>query len=538
MQTSLFEHNSNLINLKEASEWASQFTGKNISVSNISYLLQYGRIRKFSNNSRVLIDLSELKEYFENNSFEHISKQEKKNGINWHLSFNQYKESERTKHVHRIHPYKGKFIPQLVEYFLDQHKDAFKNQSFFKPNDIVLDPFCGSGTTLVQANELGINAIGLDISEFNVLISNVKVREHNFPLLEEVLNDLTNKLLEYIHKKNNVIFDENLQNELSKFNNQFFPSPEYKIKIREGKINEKEYSDLQEKKFNEIYSNLIIKYNIQIKNDNDKTFLNQWFVKPVVNEIQFLAYLIDKVKDKDIRDVVSVILSRTTRSCRATTHADLGTLKKPVFQPYYCKKHGKICKPVFSIKDWWLIYSKDTIKRLKEFHKIRTNTYQLSLVGDSRKIDLFDTIYKIDKNIFDLLKTKKIDGIFTSPPYVGLIDYHEQHAYSYEILGLKRYDELEIGSLRKGQNKNAQKKYVDDIASVLINSKKYLKDEANIFLVANDKYNLYPQIAEKSGLKIINTYKRPVLNRVEKDRDNLYLETIFHLITTYNEIKK
>ena len=29
------------------------------------------------------------------------------------------KEAETTKHVHRLHPYKGKFIPQLVEYFLD-----------------------------------------------------------------------------------------------------------------------------------------------------------------------------------------------------------------------------------------------------------------------------------------------------------------------------------------------------------------------------------------------------------------------------------
>ena len=28
------------------------------------------------------------------------------------------------------------------------------------------------------------------------------------------------------------------------------------------------------------------------------------------------------------------------------------------------------------------------------------------------------------------------DGVFTSPPYPGLIDYHEQHRYAYELLGL------------------------------------------------------------------------------------------------------
>lgn len=59
-----------------------------------------------------------------------------------------------------------------------------------------------------------------------------------------------------------------------------------------------------------------------------------------------------------MKNIVRIILSRTMRSCRATTHSDLGTLLKPVNSTYYCRKHYKICKPVFSINKWWKVYAK------------------------------------------------------------------------------------------------------------------------------------------------------------------------------------
>jgi len=121
--------------------------------------------------------------------------------LNWGLSFSEYKESETTKHVHRLHPYKGKFIPQLVEYFLDAHTDKFKKKSFFKRGDIVLDPFCGSGTTLVQANELGINALGVDVSAFNSFITNIKIENHDTDSIKNTSLVITQKLKEFQKEK-------------------------------------------------------------------------------------------------------------------------------------------------------------------------------------------------------------------------------------------------------------------------------------------------------------------------------------------------
>src|SRR5256884_1523880 len=79
-------------------------------------------------------------------------------------------ERERTKHVHRLHPYLGKYIPQLVQQLFLRH---------VAPGGRVLDPFAGSGTTLVQALESGHDSAGVDIAAFNCLLMRVKTAEHN-----------------------------------------------------------------------------------------------------------------------------------------------------------------------------------------------------------------------------------------------------------------------------------------------------------------------------------------------------------------------
>lgn len=515
------EQKDNLLPLKNASYWATCYFNRKITETNISYLVQYGKIRAIKNNGTTLISINDLKNYYQSftSQRQKIWKEKLGDDLNWGLSFENYKESETTKHVHRLHPYKGKFIPQLVEYFLDGHIDKFKKQVFFKSGDVILDPFSGSGTTLVQANELSIHSIGIDISRFNNLIAEAKLLDYDFNLLKKEIEILKKQLTNFKINCSIDLFEKELNKKIISINNKFFP-----VKKTEND----RYGKIKEQEINHFYHKLIKKYQIPLLQKKQDNFLNKWYIQPIREEIEFVFSKIRKVKDKKIKKILAVILSRAVRSCRATTHSDLATLKNPQITPYYCFKHRKICKPLFSIKKWFFHYLDDTYNRLIQFSKLKKDAFWAVITSDSRIVDIFKEIKKTNHRFYQLLVKQKIKGIFTSPPYVGQIDYHEQHAYAYDLFGFKRQDDLEIGPLFRGKGYKARKSYIDGISQVLINCQKYLTKNSDIFLVANDKYNLYPTIAAKSNLKIINQFKRPVLNRTERDKSP-YAEIIFHL---------
>ncbi|RME58672.1 MAG: site-specific DNA-methyltransferase, partial [Candidatus Dadabacteria bacterium] len=232
-----------LLTIKEASEWATKFLKRNVTESNISYLIQYGKVKKYNGNGTTRVSIKDLLNYYEEFYDKRRERWKKHLGedLNWALSFEEVREKERTKHVHRLHPYKGKFIPQLVEYFLDNHIDEFKRESFFREGDIVLDPFCGSGTTLVQANELKIHSVGIDVSRFNCMITEVKLLNYDLQALKEDINKIQRALLSFRAASKITDFESELAQELYLFNSKFFPSPEYKYKVSKGLVKEESY---------------------------------------------------------------------------------------------------------------------------------------------------------------------------------------------------------------------------------------------------------------------------------------------------------
>jgi DNA modification methylase len=121
--------------------------------------------------------------------------------------------------------------------------------------------------------------------------------------------------------------------------------------------------------------------------------------------------------------------------------------------------------------------------------------------------------------------TGPFDGILTSPPYPGLIDYHEQHRYAYELLELDDRREREIGAAASGTSLAALEAYRNGIASVLANAAVKLRRRAPILIVVNDRRDLYMDILARAGLELEERLRRHV-NRRTGRRAGEYFEEI------------
>jgi len=87
---------------------------------------------------------------------------------------------------HRIHPYPAMLHPLLVNYLI---------QKYAKNNNVIFDPFCGSGVTLVQSAVNGYSSIGFDINPLALLIAKVKISKYNIKRLKEEFKDLKKSIL-------------------------------------------------------------------------------------------------------------------------------------------------------------------------------------------------------------------------------------------------------------------------------------------------------------------------------------------------------
>jgi len=174
----------------------------------------------------------------------------------------------------RVHPYFASFHPSVPGTLIEW---------FTKKNDVVLDPFCGSGTTLVQAKLASRKAIGIDANPIACLISKVRTTKINnqrlgksFDILKKIERDV-----DVVYKDN-----KNIENALS------------------------------ELKIPKIHN------------------LDHWFKKEVLFELGIIKKRLDQVEDEDLRNIYKVAFSNIIVRVSNQSHETRYARKEKDYLPY------------------------------------------------------------------------------------------------------------------------------------------------------------------------------------------------------------
>jgi site-specific DNA-methyltransferase (cytosine-N4-specific) len=241
--------------------------------------------------------------------------------LDWELE-----DADTKYYTHGYHPYSAKYIPQIPYRLVSK---------FTKKNELVLDNFMGSGTTLVESKVLGRNAIGIDVNPLACLISKVKTTTIQKSTLVEI-----SKIL--ILLKEDII---NLRGNTVPFNHR-----EKRPTID-----------------NSMSKTLLLHPNI-----------SKWYHQNVIYELLAIKSRIDTVENKDVKDFLLVSLSSILRSVSNAT-SGFGNLMI-----------NKQAPPKTRIYEKFVLAVRDMLRNMLEFNKAATNSNIRIVNHDSRRLEFIN----------------------------------------------------------------------------------------------------------------------------------------------------
>lgn len=331
-----------------------------------------------------------------------------------------FKSEDSKSFIHNFCWYPSRFIPIIPSHLI---------QSLSHKNDVVLDPYCGSGTTLLESIKLGRNAIGIDLNPIAAFIANTKVSvlQHKSINIEEL-----NYVLSELDKVNHLI-DHN--DELSLFSGKSVTS------------------------LDTVDVNLIPNFS-----DN-----SQWYHPLTLRMLAYIFTSIRSVTDIHTRDLlvlffISILIPSTGHENKKpyTYYADNVKPKKLIYK-------NAIYNYVIKLKKFIVEYTK--------------NDTQYSNYGIIINSDI--------RNLKQSLETHKpVDLIITSPPYLSVTDYTTGYrlVYLWDIFeaDMNAVKRLEIGARWKRKVTASQNNYIKAIQSSLLDMSAVLKKSGYLCLILGE----------------------------------------------------
>lgn len=277
--------------------------------------------------------------------------------------------------AHGLHEYRGKFNPQMVR--------AIANMLGLSVGSRIWDPFCGSGTVLLEAWHQGYNAVGVDLNPLAISISNAKLSAMRAD--PKSLELAVKKVETKVQSKGKWLagpppIEESINNALGKYWMQRLPNQDY---------------------------------------------LARWFPSPVLAQFLIILDSIATVQDSSIRDVFRVILSDVVRSVSWQDPNDLRVRRRK--DP--ANNYPAIDTFVYALKN--RVNSVLAAQRYTSDYQ----GWQSAFIGNSGEF------YSMEKPIQQFLN-EGVDCVLSSPPYATALPYIDTQRLSLALLGLANPKEI------------------------------------------------------------------------------------------------
>lgn len=274
---------------------------------------------------------------------------------------------QRTRYsVHGLHEYKGKFNPQIVR--------VISNLLIGRTEEArILDPFCGSGTSLVEMAHMGWDGIGLDQNPLAVYISNTKLQAIRIcpSILDSAINGLRDRLV-------------NLADDLD-CDHPFSASTHRKL------------------------ANM---YRRPLPN---QSYLEAWFTPSVLAQLRAIRTEIHVQKNQHVRNIALVVLSDILRTVSLQDPADLRTRRRSDARENY--PAISIFLATLAKRIQVLLATREILGPIRGEQKALLADSRLHWSGDQNGRSLFD-------------------AVITSPPYATALPYIDTQRLSLAFLGL------------------------------------------------------------------------------------------------------